>query len=1054
MKQLISYFIRYKTVSVLTILFITVLGVLVFSHLRYSFFPAEKVRFIDVDIIYIGASPSEVEDGAIAKIEDNLKGVRGIDRFTSVSQSNRGRIEIELLENASADDVLLDVQNAIDSITSFPDRMEEPVVTKRDVLTLAMVLAISGDEPLTAIKDVTRRVEDDFLNSGIFSNIQISGYPEEEIEITIRENDLRRYNLTLDDVSRAVSASNLELFGGTIKSELEDIQIKANAREYFAGDLGDIIILAGGDGREVRLADIATLRNRFADQPEARYLNGKRAVSMVIQNTNEEDILKTVEFVRNYVEEFNESRKDLQITIIADQAEALEERVEVLADNAWQGALLVLIVLAVFLNFRLAAWVALKIPISILGMIIFAGMYGVTVNQLSMFGVILVLGILVDYGVVVSENIYQKFEQGKNAFDAALEGTMELISPILISFVTTVAAFAFFFFLDGRLGEFFSDVSFVVVAANIVALLVAFFIIPALVANSRSLLKDSKPNRVEKKLDNMFRAILNRGYAPALRFSMRHSYVVFITMFAFFLLTAAGFRSGLIQGTFFPNIEFDEIAADLRLPAGTSEDVTEEILQEMKESVEVVNQRLKEQESTGQAPILYVQSVLGPQTNTGRLEIRLTKPEERDFLAFEIASMIREEVGPVPEAENLSFGPADAFGKPISISMTHRYDDLNELREVKSRLSAELNALPSAIDVIDTDQLGLRELNITLKPEAELLGLNLAGVMNQVRQGFFGIEVQSLQRGDEEVKVWLRYSEEERSYRENLENALIRDNAGRSYFLKDIANIEDTESVVTINRRDGLREISVEADVATLDTPVPAVIGAIQSSILPDIREQFPNVEFTFEGQSRESQKTAESAQRAGPIILIIIIFMILLNSRSYIQMFLTLFLIPFSIIGVAWGHVLQDIPLSIFSILGIIALIGILINNILVFLTTYNDNLRNGQNVVKSIYMASLSRFKPIMLTAITTAAGLTPLLLGTTIGAQFLKPTAVSVFYGLLFATFLTLGFLPLLLLLTNRIKQIAIGLFRSQKPTREEVEPAVEELKQLEIIKPDES
>lgn len=1051
---MISYFIRYKTVSTLTILFITLLGVLVFSNLRYSFFPAEKVRFIDVDVVYIGASPSEVEDGAIAKIEDNLKGVRGIDRFTSVSQSNRGRIEIELLESASADDVILDVQNAIDRITSFPARMEEPVVTKREVLTLAMILAISGDEPLTAIKDVTERVEDDFLNSGIFSNIQISGFPEEEIEITIRENDLRRYDLTLDDVSRAVTASNLELFGGTIKSELEDIQIKANAREYFAGDLGDIIIRAGGDGQEVRLADIATLRNRFADQPEARYLNGKRAVSMVIQNTNEEDILETVEFIREYTEEFNQNREDLQITIIADQAEALEERVEVLADNAWQGALLVLVVLAVFLNFRLAAWVALKIPISILGMIIFAGIYGVTVNQLSMFGVILVLGILVDYGVVVSENIYQKFEQGKNAFTSALEGTIELISPILISFITTVAAFAFFFFLDGRLGEFFSDVSFVVITANIVALLIAFFIIPALVANSRSLLKDSKPNRIEKKLNDIFQSILHKGYAPALRFSIRHNYVVFITMIALFLLTAAGFRSGLIQGTFFPNIEFDEIAADLRLPAGTSENVTEEILLEIKESVEVVNQRLKEQESTGQAPILYVQSVLGPQTNTGRLEIRLTKPEERDFLAFEIASMIREEVGPVPEAENLSFGPADAFGKPISISMTHRYDDLNELREVKELLSSELVALPSAIDVIDSDQLGLRELNVTLKPEAELLGLNLAGVMNQIRQGFFGIEAQSLQRGDEEVKVWIRYPERERSYRENLEDALIRDNAGRSYFLKDIANIEETESVVTINRRDGLREISVEADVATLDTPVPAVIGVIQNSILPDIREQFPNVEFTFEGQSRESQKTAESAQRAGPVILIIIIFMILLNSRSYIQMFLTLFLIPFSIIGVAWGHVLQGIPLSIFSFLGIIALIGILINNILVFLTTYNDNLRNGQSVVKSVYMASLSRFKPIMLTAITTAAGLTPLLLGTTIGAQFLKPTAVSVFYGLLFATFLTLGFLPLLVLLTNRIKQVTVGLFRSRKPTREEVEPAVEELKQLEIIKPKES
>src|SRR6056297_2047070 len=1054
MEKLIGYFVRYRTVSTLIILLIVALGMLVYSNLGYSFFPDEEVSFIDVEIVYTGASPSEVEDGAIAKIEDNLKGVTGIDRFTSRSQNNFGSIAIELLESADPDEVLVDVQKAVDQITTFPPRMDEPVVSQREVQTLAMILVISGDEPLTIIKDVAEEIEDDFLNSGVMSKVQVSGFPDEEIDISVREADLRAYNLTFNDITSAVAAQNIEVFGGTIRTGSEDIQIKANAKEYFAGDLGNIVIRAEEDGKKVRLADVATLRNIFAEEPERRYLNERPAVAFTIFNTNSEDILETVLFLRDYVEEFNAGREDLQLTVISDQAESLEERIQVLADNAWQGALLVLIVLAVFLNFRLAAWVALKIPISILGMIIFAGMYGVTVNQLSMFGVILVLGILVDYGVVVSENIYQKFEHGKNAFDAALEGTLELISPILISFITTVAAFAFFFFLDGRLGEFFSDVSFVVVAANIVALLVAFFIIPALVANSRSLLKDSKPNRVEKKLDNMFKLILSRGYAPALRFSMRHSYVVFITMVALFLLTVSGFRSGLIQGTFFPNIEFDEIAADLRLPAGTSENVTEEILQEMKESVEVVNQRLKEQESTGQAPILYVQSVLGPQTNTGRLEIRLTKPEERDFLAFEIASMIREEVGPVPEAENLSFGPADAFGKPISISMTHRYDDLNELREVKERLSAELVALPSAIDVIDTDQLGLRELNITLKPEAELLGLNLAGVMNQVRRGFFGIEVQSLQRGDEEVKVWVRYSEEERSYRYNLENALVRDSAGRAFFLKDIAIIEDTESVVTINRRNGLREISVEADVATLDTPVPAVIGVIQSSILPDIREQFPNVEFTFEGQSRESQKTAESAQRAGPIILIIIIFMILLNSRSYIQMLLTLFLIPFSIIGVAWGHVLQDIPLSIFSILGIIALIGILINNILVFLTTYNDNLRNGQSVVKSIYMASLSRFKPIMLTAITTAAGLTPLLLGTTIGAQFLKPTAVSVFYGLLFATFLTLGFLPLLLLLTNRINQISVCLFRSQKPTREEVEPAVEELKQLEIIKPEES
>lgn len=1050
MEKLVGYFIRYRTVSTLVILLITILGLLVFSNLRYSFFPDEKVRFIDIDIVYTGASPSEVEDGAIAKIEDNLKGVNGIDRFISSSENNGGSIEIELLENANPDDVLIDVQNAVDEITTFPDIMDEPVVTRRDVLTLAMIIAISGDEPLTVIKDVARQVESDFLNSGIFSNVQINGYPEEEIEISVREADLRAYNLTFDEVSQAISGSNIELFGGTIKTDQEDIQIKADMRQYYAGDMGGIVVRAGEDGRVVRLADIATLENIFADQPSSEFLNGKRAVSIVVENTNDEDILDTVYFLRNYVADFNEDREDLQITIISDQAEGLEERVEVLANNAWQGALLVLIVLTIFLNFRLALWVALKIPISILGMIIFAGMAGVTVNQLSMFGVILVLGILVDYGVVVSENIYQHFERGENAFEAALKGTLELISPILISFITTVAAFAFFFFLDGSLGEYFSDVSFVVIVSNIVALFVAFFIIPALVANSKALRAGAKPNKVEKKLDNMFRVILKKFYAPALRFSMRNGYVVVITMLCLFFITMSGFRSGMIQGTFFPNIEFDEITADLRLPAGTSERVTEQILREIEESVDVVNERLKDEESNGIAPVLYVQRVLGPQTNTGRLDITLTKPEDRDFLAFDIAGMIRDEVGDVPEAENLSFGPAAAFGKPVSISMTHRYDDLDELREVKELLKQDLEEMDTVIDIIDTDEIGLRELNITLKPAGELLGLNLRDVVDQVRQGFFGVEVQSLQRGDEEVKVWLRYTESERSSVDNLERAQIRLPEGQTYFLRDIANIEEQDGVVVINRRDGLREISVEADVASLDIPVPAVLGNIESNIIPDLSEAYPFIDFTFEGQSRESGRTAESAQRAGPIILVIILFMFLLNSRSFMQMFVSIAILPFVIIGVAWGHFLQGIPISIFSLLGVIALIGILVNNILVFLTTYNDFLKTGKDMPESVYRAALSRFKPIMLTAITTAAGLTPLLLGTSIGAQFLKPTAVSVFYGLLFATFLTLGFLPVLLLYANTAKRYVLGLFRDERPGRAEVEPAVIEMKNLENMK----
>ncbi len=1046
MRSILSYFIRYQRVSELVILVTILLGLLVFSNLRYAFFPSEKTRFIDVDVVFVGASPSEVEDGAIAKIEDRIKGVRGVDRFTSVSESGRGRISIELQERVNADDVLLDIQNAVDRITTFPERMEPPVVTKREVLTLAMVLALSGDQPLTIIKDVAREVEADFLNSGRFSNVSLSGYPEEEIELTLRENDLRAFGLTFDEVVRAVASANVELFGGTLRTGREEIQIKADARVLDPGDLTDLVIRGGGDGRQVRLGQIATLRNTFAERPSARFLNGQPAVSMVVQNTGDEDILETVRFIRAYVEAFNVGRDDLRITVIADQAEALEERLQLLTANAWQGALLVLLVLAAFLNFRLAFWVALMIPVSLLGMVIFAGIYGITVNQLSMFGVILVLGILVDYGVVVSENIFQRYQRGEPAYQAAIEGTLELTSPILISFATTVVAFALFFFLDGRLGEFFSDVSFVVVAANIAALIGAFILIPALVANSRSLREGARPNRVEAVLERSFEALVSRIYAPLLRFSLRNGYAVVIGMIALFVLTLSGFANGVIRGTFFPNIEFDEIASDLRLPAGTSESVTGEILEQIEAGVWAVNARLATAAPSGTGPVRYVTRVVGPQPNAGRLEIRLTKPEERELLAFDIAALIRDEVGPIPEAESLAFGPTAAFGKPISISMTHRYNNLEEVREAKALLREQMVLNPAITDIIDTDQLGLRELNLTLRPEARLLGLDLAGVLGQVRQGFFGAEVQSLQRGDEEVKIWVRYPGEERSRVDQLERTRILGSGDTRYFLQDVAFIEEVESVIAINRRDGLREITVEADVASLTTSVPEVVGRLQREVIVPLQDAFPDLAFSFEGQSRESERTAGSAQRVGPIILLLIAFLILLNSRSFSQLFLTLLLIPFSIIGVAWGHVLQGIPLSIFSFLGIIALIGILVNNILVFLSTYNDNLRGGQRVAPAIYRAALSRFKPILLTAVTTAAGLLPLLLGTSIGAQFLKPTAVAVFYGLLFATFLTLGFLPVLLLYTNRIKHLAVSRFVPGSATPESVETAVMEERHL--------
>ncbi|AXJ00709.1 Multidrug efflux pump subunit AcrB [Cyclonatronum proteinivorum] len=1049
MRELISYFISYKSVVNFTLVLIVIMGALFFSNLRYSFFPAEDVSFINIDITWVGASPSEIEEAAVAKIEDNLRGVSGIERFTSVSQNSFASIEVELQERVNADNVLLDIQNAVDQITTFPTTMEDPVVYKVEVLTDAMTIALSGSQPLEVIKDLAREIESDLLNQPGISKVTLEGYPDEEIEVTVREETLRAFGLTLGEVSRAIAQGNIELFGGTIRTGREEIQLIADSRVFFAQDMRNLVIRATPDGAQVLLGDIATVENRFEESPTRRFLNGMPAVSIRVDNTSDEDILETVEFLRTYLADFNENREDVRATIINDRADALEERIQILADNAWQGALLVVIVLGIFLNFRLALWVSLQIPVALLGMIIFAGIWGVTVNQLSMFGVILVLGILVDYGVVVSENIYQHFERGKDAINAAIDGTMELVAPLMLSFTTTVAAFSLFFFIDGRLGEFFSDISFVVIASNIVALLVGFFLLPALIANSKSLRKANVPNRFEKGFDRMFKAILTKFYAPSLRFGLRFPFVVILTVVGLFIVTIGGFRSGTITGTFFPNIEFDELSVSLRLPAGASDLVTEEILIEIEEAIARVDERLTDQ-AGGTSPIRYVQRIVGPQPNTGRIQVTLTKPEERDVLAFFIAGEIRDEVGDVPEAENLSFGAGAAFGQPISISMIHRFDDLEELREVKELLVSRLDAEDTIIDVVDNDQIGQREFNLRLKPLAELLGFTLQDITTQVREAFFGIEAQSLQRGDEEVKVWVRYDEATRSAPANLEGMRILGPDGGTFFLRDLAEIEERETVVLINRRDARREISVEADVASLDIPVPAVLGMIRSRILPEIQEQYPFVEFTFEGQARQSADTTDSAAKAGPIILLIMLFMILLNGRSISQTVVTIAILPFIIIGVAWGHVVSGIPLSIFSFLGMIALIGILLNNMFVLLSSFNENLKAGRGFVSSLYRAALSRFKPIMLTAITTAAGLTPLLLGTSIGAQFLKPTAVTVFYGLLFGTFLTLALAPCLMVLANHVKRFGLYPFRRRLVSKEEVETARIELKNIDTLK----
>jgi multidrug efflux pump subunit AcrB len=1039
MRSTIRYLIESPKVVLMGTGLLVLLGLFSFSQLRYTFFPKEPIEYVDVRMVWQGASPSEVEEGIVVKIEDAVKGITGVRRVTSTSLEGMGSVEIEMKEGADADEVTQDVKNAVDGITTFPERADEPSVTKREVLNRTLRMAVTGEVPRQALKDYAERMQEDLRAMDGISKVFLVGVPPEEIEIEVRENDLRAYNLTFAEVARAVRNANLETSGGEVKTGRENMLIRADQKGYYARDLHQLILRGKPQGEAVRLGDVANIHDRFSDKPVKRYLNGKPAVGVNLFTLNSEDILKNAERAKAYVEDFNQKHEAVKIHIVEDSTELLNARINTLADNGIMGAILVLVVLGLFLNRYLAFWVAFKIPVALLGMLILAQFYDLTINVVSMFGAIIVLGILVDDGVVVAENIYQHYQDGKKPLRAALDGTLEVIPPVLASLATTAVAFSLFFFVAGKVGDFFSAVAFVVIGTLAVALVESFFFLPSHIAHSGAMKGHTKQTKAERATNNSVIWVRDHLYTPALRLGLKYWPLTVVVAVALFIGSISLVGTGTVKTTFFPNVEQDVLKVDLELPPGTSEEVTEELLWQIDESVRKVNDSLSAQRADGKELVENVELVMGPDANEGYLQITLLGAGQRQRNSLQIASEIRQEVGNVPQARNLSYGnPALVFGKPVNIALVS--PNLDNLREAKERLRAAMEAKPELKDVTDTDEKGIRELNVELTPRAELLGLSLGQVMQQVRAGFFGLEVQSLQRGDDEVKVWARYPKEGRRSVEQLQQMRIR--VGQAtYPLDQLATIEPEEGVQSIDHQRGTREIRVKADVANLDVAVPKVLAELEAGVVADILNDYPNMRYSLEGQARESATTQKSIKPVFPIVLLLMLSLIVINFQSFRQMLIVVAILPFCFVGVVLGHWIHGIALSMFSYVGMIALVGVLVNNSLVMVSAFNERLKEGMPFGEALTFTARSRFRAIMLTTITTVFGLGPLILEQSFTAQFLKPTAVAVAYGLAVGTFLTLLLLPVFLKLNNGLARRWGRLRQGAWPSAEAVEPAVQ-------------
>ncbi len=1111
MKKVIEFFVR-KPIWANALIFLSVIfGVIALYSIPNSFFPELPPNRISISVSYPGASPKEMEEGITIKIEEALQGINGIEETYSSSSENYVRLTVIAYQDADLEEVATEVKNAVDAINSFPEGAEKPIVVKQktgSMGTVAAWITLTGDMDMIELKSIAQEVEDDLLLSGRISQVRMSGVPATEFSIEIEEDELLRYNLRFDEVVDAVRRNNIDLSAGAIKTRNEELLIRTRGRKSTIDEINRIVVRSMASGQYITVGDVADVKFQFEDTPYRSFMNEKQSIVFTIEKLPSEDLGEISGELDRFIEEFNETHDNAELITMFQFYDMLQQRIDLLIDNGLIGLFMVLFTLGLFLNLRLSAWVAFGIPFSFLGMFIIGFMYGITINMISLFAMILVVGILVDDGIVIAENIYAHFEKGKTPYNAVIDGTMEVLPAVFTSILTTIVAFSVLMFIEGL--EMMAEMAFVVMASLGFSLIEAFLILPSHLSHKKILMgeplnksrgyfnilgsvicfalawvlinrvtegnvsffvlvvitlliltglilfiqavgRTGAENFLRKNVDKFISVLRDKWYGYLLRSVLKRYWLSAFTPLLFIIIVFSLMGNGIIQTTFFPAIPFDDFKVEVAFKPGEREDKTQAFLEMCEGKVLEVAKELKEE--TGEDLIKYTTVEVGYTEslgenggNCGLVRVSLDV-EGKGISSFEIVRRVKEKIGDVKGAEKFIVGGQDRWGKPVSIGL--RGKDYNEIKEASVFLKEELKKTNKLSNITQNNAIGKRELNLHLKPKAYMLGLNHAAIVGQIRQGFFGDEAQRLIVGTDEVKVWVRYPENDRSSLGQLENMKIKTADGKRYPLNSLVDYTIERGEVSIKRYDGAREILIEADLADAYGSATQVLGDIKSDIIPVLKSTFPGIKVTYRGQQRRAEKSTKSGGVMLMVALFLMFLIISLNFNSVYQSLIIMAVIPAGVAGSILGHGLENLPVSTLSAWGMIALLGILVNDAVVFLDTYNRGLKEGLNVKDSIYKAGVSRFRPIVLTSITTIAGLYPLILEESFQAQFLIPMAVSVAYGVLFGTSFILLFFPVLVLIMNDMKRAIRWVWTGVKPSKEEVEPTIVDIRRLEEI-----
>jgi multidrug efflux pump subunit AcrB len=1047
MRKIISTFVKYPFYANIIIVFIVIAGLISLGNMKMSFFPETTSRFISISVFYPGASPIEMEEGVTSRIEEAIRSVIGIKEITSTSRENASTVMIETTGQYDIDETLMDVKNAVDGISAFPSAAERPIVFKQRNTSRALFITLSGVEDLFTLKNYAYRIEDDFLNSGVISQMTLRGAPTPEISVEIRETELLRYNLTLSEVANAIWNNNRDISGGQIKSSTEEIMIRLRSRSADPDVIADITLRGTESGGFLRIRDVATVKMKAPDDFYPAYRNGKPSVSFLIEKLPDEDLEAIDSYVKNYTEKFNNENSGVQLKLNFSFLEILQSRLQVLMNNGMLGFLLVVISLTLFLSFGVSLWVAWGIPASFLAMFIFANLYGITINMVSLFGMILVIGILVDDGIVIGENIYTYFEEGSEPMHAAVDGTMEVLPAVFTSISTTVVAFSPLLFLQGTNMETQFEMAFIVIFSLLLSLVEAFFVLPAHLGNKHILNRERLQRRkhtIKKAIENTIVWLRDHVYGPYIVWAVHWRYVMLTVPLALFMITTGLFMGGFIKNTYFPVVDFDSFEINMAFVPGSGEEQTYKYLHKFEKAVWDINDTLKVQMNRTEDLIrdtrLQVGRAFSGQENgahAGQLVVYSVDLTNMDLTGLQIAEMVREKIGAVPESEKYTVGGRNRWGAPVAISLMSR--NLDQLQAAKNLLIGELKNMPILKDIVDNNAQGKQEILLKLKPRAYFLGLDEAEIAGQIRQGFYGYQVQRLQHSRDEIRVWVRYPRDDRSQIGQLEKMKIKTAQG-AYPMSELADYTIKRGPVGISRFNGQREMRIEAELEDAYASVPDILAQIDANIIPKITTLYPAINILYQGQQRESQQTVGKLITYFTIAFSVIILLLMIHFKSAEQSFIILAMIPLSFIGVFWGHWIHMKPISLLSVLGMVALSGVIINDAVIFLAKYNGLIVKGEKVSDAVVHAGKSRLRPIILTTLTTAVGLFPLLLERSHQAQFLIPMAISLAYGVAFGTIFILLFFPVLIRVLNDFRRSMHRLWTGVASEPEDVEIAL--------------